>query len=63
MNYVLIQGGDFVKKEYSVFLSRSGRETDSGVRMYIMAETEFEAMQIALRRAAPGYKVASIKLK
>ena len=52
-----------MKKEYSVFLSRSGRETDSGVRMYIMAETEFEAMQIALRRAAPGYKVASIKLK
>ena len=52
-----------MKKEYSVFLTKTGNPNSSGVRMYIEAETEFEAIQIALKRAAPGYQVASINLK
>ncbi len=53
-----------MKKTYEVFCNSTGNPNASGVRVRVEAESEFEAMQIALRRAGgSNTKVASIKEK
>lgn len=51
-----------MKKTYEVFVNTSGNPSHSGTRFTVQAESEYEAIQEALRRH-PNEKVASIKEK
>ncbi len=51
-----------MKKVYTVFVNTTGNPNGSGVQVTVQAESEFEAMQKALRDH-PNCKVASIKQK
>ncbi len=52
-----------MKKTYEVFVNTTGNPNGSGTRITVQAESEHEAMQIALQRSPRGYVVASIKQK
>ena len=51
-----------MKNTYVIFLTKSGNRCESGVQLQVQADSEFNAIQIALQRH-PGLKVASIKAK
>lgn len=51
-----------MKKEYTVFVSKTGSTSSGGVSFVVQADSEFEAIQKA-EKSHPGYKVASIKEK
>lgn len=51
-----------MKKEYEVFCNSTGSPNSSGVRVRVSAESEHEAMQLAIKRAGgSNNKVATIK--
>ena len=50
------------EKTYVILVNREGKPGYSGTRVTVQAESEFEAMQIAIRRAGvPNGQVAEIK--
>ena len=53
-----------MKKTYSVLVNDTGRATSGGVRLTVQAESEFEAMRLAIQRAGVrNGQVAEIKQK
>ena len=53
-----------MKKEYEIFCNSTGNPNSSGVRIRVTAESEHQAIQLALQRAgATNNKVASVKVK
>ena len=53
-----------MKRTYEILVNKVGKPGYSGTRVTVQAESEFEAMQIALRRAGvPDGKVAEVKVK
>ena len=53
-----------MKKTYSVLVNNTGRPTSGGVRVTVQADSEFEAMRLAIQRAGvPNGQVAEIKQK
>lgn len=51
-----------MKKTYEVLVNSSGNPSHGGTRLTVQAESEHNAIQIALQRH-PNEKVASIKEK
>lgn len=53
-----------MKKTYEVFVNKTGNPNGSGTRVTVQAESEHEAMRLALQRVGGiGNVVASIKQK
>lgn len=53
-----------MKKTYEILVNKEGKRGYSGTRVTVQAESEFEAMQIAIRRSGvPNGQVAEVKQK
>lgn len=53
-----------MKKTYVILVNSTGRPTSGGVRVTVQAESEFEAIRLAIQRAGvPNGQAAEVKVR